>query len=137
MLLVAALVAPPGGCSPHRAHVARVTPTPCLASRDSIAMNAARNAVADRLAGNRHRLPWTDPTPPTPISDAAVCARAADAYARAAASGASRGQSPRTAGVVRAGGLYFVVSPPVIQAGEFMIVGVLDAEFRWLVGLTT
>jgi len=26
--------------------------------------------------------------------------------------------------------------PPTIQAGEFTIIGVVDGEFRWLIGLT-
>jgi hypothetical protein len=99
-------------------------------------MDGARNAVADRLAENQHRLPWTDSTPPTAISDAAICARAADAYARAAATSGQVGSAPGRVGVVRAGGLYFVVSPHSHTAGEFTIVGVLDGEFRWLIGLT-
>ena len=99
-------------------------------------MNAARNAVADRLAENRHRLPWTDSTPPAPVSDAATCAHAADAYARAVTPNDQYGHAPCRAGVVRAGGLYFVVSAPSHGAGEFTIVGVLNGKFRWLVGLT-
>ena len=133
-LLAVALLAAPAACFPLRPHVVRVTPPPCLPSGESSVMNAARNAVADRLAENRQRLPWTDSQPPVAVADAAVCARAADAYARAAPS-AQHGPEPAQAGVVRAGGLYFVVSPPPHTAGEFMIVGVLDAEFRWVVGL--
>jgi hypothetical protein len=120
---------------PHTA-TARGPRQPCIPSAESVVMDAARNAVADRFAEDRHRFPWSDTTPPTPIDDAAVCERAAKVYERAAAPQDRHGRPPRRAGVVRAGGLYFVVSPPAHQAGEFMIVGVLDAEFRWLVGLT-
>ena len=133
-LHAAALLATQSACVPRTAAVSRGTPPPCLPSAESIVMVAARNAAADRLAENRYRLPWTDSTPPAPISDAGTCARAADAYARAAWS-TPGGRAPVRAGVVRAGGLYFVVSPPGTVAGEFTGVGVLDGEFRWLVGL--
>lgn len=37
----------------------------------------------------------------------------------------------------RAGGLYFVLGPGGRRAGEFAVIGVLDASFRWIKGLTT
>jgi hypothetical protein len=132
----ATLFALQAGCFLSPATAARGAPPPCLPSAESSVMHAARNDVADRLGENRHRLPWIDSTPPAEVHNAAICGRAAQAYARGAAPGDPPGQSPRRAGVVRAGGLYFVVSPPAIRAGEFMSVGVLDPEFHWLVGLT-
>jgi len=125
-----------GACFLPHPGVGRVTPQPCLPSGESIVIDAAWNAVADRLAKNRARLPWTDSAPPAPVTEAAICARAADAYARSATASRQPGPTRGLAGVVRAGGLYFVVSPPAHTAGEFTIVGVLDGEFRWLVGLT-
>ena len=44
----------------------------------------------------------------------------------------SRRRRPFGVAVVRAGGRYFVVSPPARRAGEFMVIAALDAEFRWV-----
>ena len=134
--LAAAILATLAACISPRAHVPRVTLPRCLSSVESIEMDAALHAVADRRAGNRLRLPWSDSTPPAPVQDAAICAQAAEAYARGASPSDPRRLSAGQAGVVRAGGLYFVLAPPAQQAGEWMIVAVLDAKFRWIVGLT-
>jgi hypothetical protein len=108
----------PGGCDP---------------GFEETVMNTARNAVADRGHENRFRLPWTDTLPPRVVRDARTCRAAAAGYAGGPL---PPGVAPR-ATVVRAGGLYFVIGPNVQKAGEFTIVGVLDARFRWLVGITT
>jgi hypothetical protein len=105
----------------------------CYRGTEAIVMSAARNAVADRNGENRFRLPWTDTLPPQVVRDAPTCRAAAVGYA---AGRLPPGVAP-WASVVRAGGLYFVLGPVEQKAGESTIVGVLDAHFRWLVGITT
>jgi hypothetical protein len=93
----------------------------------------ARNALADRRHESRFKLRWTDTLPPAAVRDDVICRRAAAGYA----GGTLPRGVPARATVVRAGGLYFVVGPVDRRAGEFLVVGVLDASFRWLTGLTT
>jgi hypothetical protein len=95
--------------------------------------NTVRNLVADRAHENRFRLPWTDSLAPVPIRDPDVCARAGRAYADLRD---ERSPAP-PAGVIKAGGLYFVIATPAERAGEWMIIWVLDAQFRRIVGITT
>ena len=105
----------------------------CSAQLASIAENTARNMVADRRARDVYRLPWSDTSPLETVTDSATCARAAEAYVgRPSPPGASP-----FAGVVRAGGLYFVVATPIERAGEFMLVAVLDGRFRVIEYVTT
>lgn len=105
----------------------------CHSRLAEVAANTANNAVADRHARNVFRLPWTDTMPPTVVVDSATCARAANAYA---GQPLPPGIAP-VAGVVRAGGLYFVVAAEFKRAGEFTLVAILDGQFRVLEYLTT
>jgi hypothetical protein len=105
----------------------------CHSGLAEVALNTASNAVADRHARNVFRLPWTDTLPPMVVVDSATCARAAIAY---------EGQPlppnvAPVAGVVRAGGLYFVFAANFKVAGEFTLVAILDGQFRVLEYLTT
>jgi len=105
----------------------------CSAQLASIAENTAQNMVADRAARNVYHLPWSDTLPLQTITDSVTCARSAKAYTgRPLPSGVAP-----LAGVVRAGGLYFVVATPIQRAGEFMLVAVLDSRFRVIEYVTT
>lgn len=106
-------------------------PAGCHPELDDVVLRWAQNAVADRGAENRHRLPWTDTLPPAPVRDAAICRRAA----LATVGGRLPPGATARASVVRAGGLYFVLGPGDGQAGEFLVVDVLDAAFRHIVGI--
>jgi hypothetical protein len=124
-----------GACaSGRRPHGAEPPlPSGCHPDLEPAVLNAARNALADRRHENRFNLPWTDTLPPTAVRDDVICRRAAAGYA----GGKLPRGVPARATVVRAGGLYFVVGPTDSRAGEFLVVGVLDASFRWITGLTT
>ena len=92
--------------------------------------------MADRRAGNGLRRPWTDRRAPAAVRDPEICAQAARAYAAWSGRAVPAGTAP-IAGVVRAGGLYFVVGRDIETAGEFILVAVLDAQFRVLMMVTT
>ncbi len=124
---------PACGSTAGRAASPLVAQTQCEPRWESVIDNTVRNLVVDRAHANRMRLPWTDSLLPVPVRDPALCARAGRAYADVR----DDGTPAPPAGVVRAGGLYFVVATPPQRAGEWMIIWVLDAQFRRIVGITT
>lgn len=91
----------------------------------------ARHAWADRRAGNKLNLPWTNTSPPEAVRDERLCERAA----LAVVDGALPPGVGARATVIRAGGLYFVLGPGDNTAGEYLVVEVLDASFRRVVGI--
>ncbi|MBV9880000.1 MAG: hypothetical protein JO180_05855 [Gemmatirosa sp.] len=133
MVVATLATAPLAGCLHVGPAPARVGPGGCDPALEARVLHAARNAVADRQHLDRFRLPWTDTLPPAVVHDAARCRAAAVAYAGGRL---PRGVEARAA-VVRAGGLYFVVGPVRPAAGEALMVGVLDAAFRWIIGIAS
>jgi len=105
----------------------------CDRASEAVVLKSATSAVADRRAENKLGLPWTDTLPPQVVRDAASCRAAAVGYA----GGRLPAGMPARASVVRAGGLYFVLTPLRRTAGEYTLVGVLDGRYHWLIGLTT
>ena len=83
----------------------------------------------------RPQLPWTDTLPPRVITDASVCREAARAYPYDNLR--TPPDSMLAAGVVLAGGLYFVEAWPLARGGEFVMTAVLDRNFHWLFGLSS
>src|SRR5690348_7680594 len=80
-----------------------------------------------------HHLPWNDTIPPRVITDANMCRAAARAYLHDSLR--TRPDSTLAAGVVLAGGLYFVQAWPLARGGEWVLTAVLDRNLRWVIGL--
>src|SRR5690349_1246073 len=86
-----------------------------------------------RQAPRVHHLPWNDTLPPRVITDANMCRAAARAYLHDSLR--SRPDSTLAAGVVSAGGLYFVQAWPLARGGEWVLTAVLDRNLHWVIGL--
>jgi hypothetical protein len=82
---------------------------------------------------SRPQLPWTDTLPPRIITDANTCRAAARAYLHDSLR--TRPDSTLAAGVVLAGGLYFVQAWPLARGGEWVLTAVLDRNLHWVIGL--
>jgi len=130
LIAVVGLTLPPSDVPSHL-QSSRVPCDSLLAKASPLA--AAQNTFRTRFNPRAHRFLWTDSVAPTLVNEPAVCRAAARAYLHDTLHATP--DSVLAAGVVRAGGLYFVQAWPIIRGGEFECVVVFDRQWHWLLSL--